>query len=549
MSAHDSPTPVESSSPPTRWEKFRMVVKVVELRLRFVALMTVTGLTFAYWDTLWNHYEKWTRPAGPAVATAGADSEHYCPMHPTVVQTEAGSCPICGMPLSKRKKGEETTLPEGVLSRLILAPDRVAQAGVRTVAASYAPLTEVVTTVGTVDVDERRLRRIASKTKGLARVEKLHVDFTGTRVEAGRPLAEVYSPELYQASQEMLIHHRNAQAAGSNANRLMGDPRELVRLAGERLKLWGITQEQIDRMLTEGKADHRVAILSPIDGVVIRKGVVEGDYVSEGQAMFEVADLTRVWVKAQVYESRLALVREGQAVHATVEAYPGEVFSGRVAFVDPVLDPRTRTAAVRYDLDNDDLRLRPGMFVSVVLETPVADTPAFRGRLATAPQARARKANLTVEEQEKCLVTNAKLGSMGDPLPVEVDGRNLWICCAGCEDKLKGAPARYLARLSPAPRDAVLTIPESAVVDAGSRKIVYVESEPGVFEGREVVLGAPSGGRYPVLDGLSPGDPVAAAGAFLIDAETRLNPKAAGKPKPRPVEHAAAVDDADVHQR
>lgn len=528
MSAHGEP----AAAPPLGcWQKFRMVMKVVELRLRFVALMAATGLGFAYWDTLWNHYEKWNRPAGPAHAEASG-FEHYCPMHPTVVQPSAGSCPICGMPLSKRKKGEETPLPAGVLSRVALSPDRVAQAGVRTVAASYAPLTETVTTVGTVEIDERRLRRIASKTKGMARVEKLHVDYTGTKVEAGRPLAEVYSPELYQATQEMLLHHRSAQARPAGASRALGDPQELVRLAAERLKLWGITQGQVDEILKAGAAETRLPILSPIDGVVIRKGVVEGDYVAEGQALFEVADLTSVWVKARIYENQFALVREGQAVRATVEAYPGEVFEGRVAFVEPVLDPRTRTAVVRYDLANAGLRLRPGMFAAVTLESPVADAPAFRDRLASRPDAgRLRKATLTAAEQEKCLVTNAKLGSMGDPLPIEVDGRKLWICCAGCEAKLKGTPAKYLARLEPAPRDAVLTIPESAVVDSGARKVVYVEAEPGVFEGREVVLGPPSSGRYPVLEGLAPGEVVAAAGAFLIDAESRLNPTAAGKPR------------------
>ena len=536
MSAPVPPAPAE---PIGRWRKFRMLLKVVELRLRFVAVMAATGMTFAYWDTLWNHYEKWTRPPGHAHAAA-PDSEYYCPMHPTVIQPTAGSCPICGMPLSKRKAGEETPLPAGVLSRVVLAPGRIAQAGVRTVAASYAPLTETVTTVGTVEIDERRLRRISSKTRGMARVEKLHVDFTGTKVEAGRPLAEVYSPDLYQAVQEMLLHQRSAQNPGG-ANRVLGDPRDLVRASADRLKLWGLTQGQVDEILREGKADFRLPILSPIGGVVVRKGVVEGDYVAEGQAMFEVADLARVWVKAQVYEKQFALVREGQAVHATVEAYPGEVFSGRVAFVDPVLNPQTRTAVVRYDLENADLRLRPGMFASVTLETPVADAPAFRARLAARPDAgRPRKAVLTVEEQEKCLVTDARLGSMGRPLPVEVDGRKLWICCAGCEAKLKGTPAKYLARLDPPPKDAVLAVPESSVVDTGERKIVYVEAEPGVFEGREVVLGPLSGGLYPVLEGLAPGESVAAAGAFLIDAETRLNPRAAGKPR-RP-ERAAAVE-------
>ena len=164
-----------------------MVVKVVELRLRFIALMAATGLVFGYWDTIWNHYEKWTRPPGAAHAAA-SDVEYYCPMHPTVIQPEPGSCPICGMPLSKRKVGEKETLPAGVVSRLALGPMRVVQAGIQTSEVAYAPLSEAITTVGSVTYDERRLARISSKTKGMSRIEKLFVNFTGDTVKAGEPL-------------------------------------------------------------------------------------------------------------------------------------------------------------------------------------------------------------------------------------------------------------------------------------------------------------------------------------------------------------------------
>ncbi len=518
-------------APLTRWQKFRMVVKVVELRLRFIVLLAATGLVFAYWDTIWNYYDKWTRPPGDSVATA-PDTEFYCPMHPTVVRGEPGSCPICGMPLSKRKVGEKETLPEGVTARVQLAPFRIAQAGIRTAEVAYTPLAETVTTVGYVSFDERRLARIASKVKGMSRVETLRVNFTGTPVEAGEPLAELYSPELYQAIQELLLAQRSARerpriqtTVGRSA---LGDPNELVRLSREKLRLWGITPEQVDAILRAGQADFKLPILAPIGGIVVKKNVVEGQYVAEGEAMFEVADLDRVWIRAQVYEDQLALVRVGQEVEATVDAFPGETFVGTVAFIDPVLDPATRTVDVRYDLSNPGLRLRPGMFATVTLKTPVADTPTFRTKLAAARPAGdlSGRESLTVEEQETCLVTDAKLGSMGDPVPIEVGGKRLWMCCAGCEEKLTARPATYLAKLAPPPRDGVLSVPESAVIDTGSRTVVYVEAEPGVFEGREVVLGPPSAGRYPVLEGLHAGEQVAAAGAFLIDAETRLNPAA-----------------------
>lgn len=547
----------EAGAQLTRWQKFRLLVKVVELRLRFVALMTITGLVFAYWDTLWNHYEKYTRPEGERhIAEAGADVEHFCPMHPTVVQREPGSCPICGMPLSRRRKGETAPLPAGITARLALSSDRIAQAGIETVEARYLPLSETVTTVGQVAFDERRLRRISVKTRGEARVDKLFVNFNGTPVKAGQPLAELYSPELYQAVQELLLAQkslRDGAAAQSSLGRsLLGDGTELVRLSREKLSLWGITPEQIDAMLAGGKIDARIPILSPISGVVVRKNVVEGQYVPYGEAMFEVADLSHVWIWAQVYEDQVGMVREGQQVEATVTAYPGEVFKGTVAFSDPALNPSTRTLGVRYDLENPDGRLRPGMFATVRLRTPIAELPAFRDRLTKRGGGRNRRgAVLTAAEQQICPVTTLKLGAMGDPVAVELEGKKVWTCCSACEPKLKAQPAKYLVRLEPAPSDTVLVVPESAVVDTGTRKIVFVEAEPGVFEGREVVLGPRSGSVYPVLEGVSPGEKVATAGSFLIDAETRLkgssgaSSKPIGKPKVGPM---AARPDSDGHR-
>ena len=527
--------PLAVPEPPlSRWKKFRMVVKVVELRLRFIALMAGTGLIFGYWDTIWNHYEKWTRPPGEAHAAA-SDVEYYCPMHPTVIQPGPGSCPICGMPLSKRKVGEKEALPAGVVSRLALGPMRVVQAGIQTSEVAYAPLSESITTVGSITYDERRLARISSKTKGMSRIEKLYVNFTGDAVKAGEPLAELYSPELYQAIRELLLAQRSAkerpQAQSAFGRSLLGGEGEMVALAREKLSRWGITAKQVDEILASGKAEYNVPILSPVGGVVTRKNVYEGQYVAEGEVMFEVADLSHVWVQAQVYEDQFSALKLGQAVEARVEAYPGETFRGKIAFIAPALSPTTRTVDVRYDLNNADYRLRPGMFATVTLNTPVAETPAFRSRLAASKPkgAHAKHASLTAEEQKICPVTTLKLGAMGDPVSADVDGGKVWTCCEACPPKLKAEPAKYLARLAPAPKDEVLTVPESAVIDTGTRKLVYVETDPGVFEGREVVLGPIAGEVYPVLDGLTPGEKVATAGSFLIDAENRLNPKAAAQ--------------------
>ena len=554
MPSNGQPGPADPASPElaladgpplTRWRKFRLVVKVVELRLRFVALMAITGLGFAYWDTIANRYDKWMRPAAEGRATAPG-VEHYCPMHPNVVQDGPGSCPICGMPLARRKKGEKAILPEGVTARVQLNQARITQAGIRTAEVGYAPLSQALTTVGYVGFDERRLASIASKVPGRSRVETLYADYTGKVVKAGEPLAELYNPELAQAVQELLLARRSERASSppqsAAARALLGDRVDMVRLSSEKLKRWGITREQVDAILLEGKADFKVPILSPIGGTLVKKNVKAGDEVAEGYPMFEVADLAHVWVQAQVFEHQMGLVREGQAAEATVEAFPGETFPGKLAFIQPTLDPATRTVEVRFDLENAGNRLRPGMFASVTLKTPMAETPAFRSRIAARrPGGHAgHLASLTVEEQENCPVTSLKLGAMGDPVSAEVEGRKVWTCCGACPPKLKAQPAKYLARLAPPPRDEVLSVPESAVIDTGTRKVVYVEAEPGVFEGRVVVLGQRIGDRFPVLEGLALGEKVAAAGTFLIDAESRINPGTATAPADAPARPAVA---------
>ena len=546
--------PADPATPRSRRQKVRLVVKVVELRLRFVALMALTGLGFAYWDTLANRYDKWMRPKAERVATASS-VEHYCPMHPNVVQVEPGSCPICGMPLARRKSGEKSMLPEGVTARVALDPTRIIQAGIRTADVGYAPLAQTLTTVGSVAFDERRLANIASKVPGRSRVETLHADYTGKVVKAGEPLAELYNPELAQAVEELLLARRSERGSSPSqsvaARALLGDRVDMVHLSSEKLKRWGITQGQIDAILREGKADFKVPILSPIGGTLVRKNVVEGQEVGEGFSMFEVADLTHVWVVAQVFEHHIGLVREGQAAEATVEAFPGLAFPGVLAFIQPTLDPSTRTVEVRFDLDNRDNRLRPGMFASVTLKTPMAETPAFRFRIAARrPEGPAgHRVSLTVEEQKNCPVTSLKLGAMGDPVATDVEGRKVWTCCGACLPKIKAQPAKYLARLAVAPSDQVLSVPESSVIDTGHRKVVYVEAEPGVFEGRAVVLGPRIGDRFPVLDGLSPGEKVASAGAFLIDAESRINPgSTGGLPAPEAPARSALAPSETAHR-
>ncbi|MGC1272235.1 MAG: efflux RND transporter periplasmic adaptor subunit [Planctomycetaceae bacterium] len=542
--------PQVNASPPAkpgRWRKLSFALKAIEVRLRFVGILVVIGLVFGYWDTLRNHWDKWTRP-GAAPVALDSGTEFYCPMDPQVVRDSLepdGSipnCPICGMPLSKRKKGEAPELPAGVLSRVDLSPERVSMAGVATAAVSYEPLVREVRTVGYVTYDEAKLSEVVTRVGGY--VEKLFVDETFQLVAEGDPLAEVYSPELYQAAQELVLIRGRRQLEN------------LVGSAREKLRLLGVSDQEIDEIWKTGNTDARLVIRSPQSGHVIRKSVVEGSRIETGQSLFELAELSTVWIEADVYEGDLALLREGQKVEASVEAYPGRVFTGTVALVHPHLERATRTNRVRFELENPGHILRPGMYATVRLTTPLAETEPFRSEIAgrQAPPPGADPAAL-IAWQEDCPVTGLKLGSMGKPLPVSVAGETVYICCKGCEDKLKKSPAEYLAKLAPPPEGAVLTVPQTAVIDTGERQIVYVERDPGVFEGVEVELGPRAGDRYPVLSGLSPGDQVASAGSFLIDAETRLNPSASsayfgatGGPQSGTVGSSARRSDAEEEE-
>ncbi len=501
-----------------RWQRAKFVFRAIEVRLRFIALFVVIGLLMLYWRTIENYWDRWTRPSSQAAA-AELGTEYYCPMHPSVIRPglepngSVPSCPICGMPLSKRNKGEVPTLPEGVTARVQLTPERVKLAGIETVAASYMPLAKEVRTVGYVAYDERRLSDIVTRVSGY--LEKLFVDNTFVMVTEGEPLAEIYSPELYSSVQELLL----AEKYGS---------KDLVVSSRQRLKLLGISDTEIDNVLASSEDRPRLLIRSPQSGQVVKKNVVEGASVEAGTTLFKIADLTEVWIEADVFERDLSFLREGQSVEATIEAIPGRKFAGEISLIYPELNPETRTNRVRIAVENSDLLLRPGMYATVLVKTAMSETEPFRAQLASRQMLRTNSSDAErIAQQKVCPVTGAKLGSMGKPVKFELANQTVFLCCDSCAKTLRESPEKYLERLSTPPEGTVLSIPENAVIDTGRSKVVYVERELGLFEGVEVELGPRAGGYYPVLAGLSSSDRVAAAGSFLLDAETRLNPAAA----------------------
>lgn len=498
------PGPAAGGAIPPGMSRGKFIMEVVLVRIRFLGLFVVIGLIAGQWDLINAYWERWTRPEAKQAAEA-ASHEYFCPMHPSIVRDEPGTCPICGMPLSRRAKGAKEDLPAGILARVQLSPWRIAQAGVRTVEVAGEPLVREVSTVGFVEVDERREKRLAARVAG--RVDEVLVDFTGKVVAEGDPLVRIYSPELIEAGEALLSSSRALQAvkaSGADAEDVERAGRVLAS-ARDRLLLWGLAPEQVDAVLASGRAESHVTVRSPLAGTVLEKRIVQGQYVMEGADLYRVADLSAVWIRARVFAGDLDLVAEGREVVATVEGFPGETFPGKVAFVDPVLDPATRTVGVRMDLANPAGRLRPGMYATATVRVPVADLEPFRSRAPEAPAAAAGP-----RTEWWC------------PMHPEVTADHDGETCAKCGGmKLVPREVKGVAA------GTVLAIPELAVVDTGVRKAVYRESSPGVFDAVEVVLGPRAGGHYPVISGLAAGDRVVAAGAFLVDAETRLNPAAA----------------------
>jgi RND family efflux transporter MFP subunit len=446
------------------YRALRLAVLVPLARLRFLFVLGAIGVLIVRWDDLVARYEKYTRPAATEDAHAH-DHEYFCPMHPTVVRdTNKEKCPICFMPLSKRKKGEAgggEALPAGTVARVQLTPYRITLAGVRTAPVEYHALTREIATVGTIEFDERKLKAVSARVKG--RLDTLRVNQTGQMVHAGDPLAELYSPDLVVTVQNLLDSRESRNTVGE-------------KLARDRLRLWGIDDAQVEEIVKAGKPVTHLTIRSPIDGHVLKKYVREGQYVEEGGPLFDVADLSTVWVQAQLYEDDIAFLPAGghdpktgtpdfdlKATAAT-RAFPGKPFTGTLSFLFPHVDAETRTLTVRFDVPNKDHELRPGMTATVTLKLD-------HGLLAKTP-----------------------------------------------------AGARLQAR-----DGKLLAVPETSVIDTGARKLVYRQTLPDTFDGVAVELGAKlaahdGGVYYPVLSGLAEGDRVVTAGSFLIDAETRLNP-------------------------
>ncbi|HEV7241554.1 MAG TPA: efflux RND transporter periplasmic adaptor subunit [Thermoanaerobaculia bacterium] len=364
---------------------------------------------------------------------------YTCPMHPSIVSDKPGSCPICGMTLVKQTAAAAPTNTD--IAAVSLSPEQRVTANVKTVRVALDTHTGEIVTTGRVTFDERRVAQVTSYTAG--RVERLFVNFTGDSVRRGETVATIYSPELFATQQEYLLALENRERmrrAGFTGARSASE--DLVESTRRRLNLFGMTAAQIAQLEKSHKPIFATNIISTVSGVVTQKLAVQQQYVAMGQPLLEVADLSNVWVEADVYEQQLPSVKLGDRVEISVTAIPGRTFVGKVAFIVPVLAGATRTAKVRVDLANPGLQLKPDMYV------------------------------------------NARI--LGAPAPPHI------------------------------------MVPASAVVDRGQKQFVWVETQPGSYEPREVMTGGRHGESIVIVSGLSAGDNVVVEGGFLLDSEAQL---------------------------
>jgi Cu(I)/Ag(I) efflux system membrane fusion protein len=330
----------------------------------------------------------------PRLLHPAAEAEHagegasatvyHCPMHPSIVQDHPGTCPICGMnlvevaassaqaPASHASHGAATPgapgaggLSVGGLAPVEIDPARQQLIGLKTADVTHGPIGGAWRTVGRVAIDETRVRHINLKVPGF--VEQIYVDFVGKRVKKGDPLFSIYSPELLSAQGEYLLALRTQRALSQAGGDPQRDGDALVQAARRKLALWDVPESTIARIAQSGEPERTLTFHSPLAGVVTKKDVVEGMKLDAGAMPYEIVDLSSVWVLADIYESELRFVHEGMGATLRLNAFPNREFKGQVMFIDPLLDPATRTVKVRLTFENRTGELRPEMFGEVVL--------------------------------------------------------------------------------------------------------------------------------------------------------------------------------------
>ncbi|HEV8374895.1 MAG TPA: efflux RND transporter periplasmic adaptor subunit [Candidatus Polarisedimenticolia bacterium] len=351
--------------------------------------------------------------SGAPEAPKRAETLYQCPMHPAMQSDKPGDCPICGMRMVPIEKGEVKSRPKKIIYRSTMNPNEVSDKpgkdsmgmemerveldetpresptvagraainipfrkqqliGVRTTAVKRAPFVRTIKTVGRVASDETRLHHVHSKIEGW--VEKLSVNATGERVRKGQPLLSLYSPELLAAQEEYLLARKSRKDLGDGAPQEAAKRvDDLVESSRRRLLLVDFTSDQIEQLEKSGQSSRTVTLFAPVSGYVLQRNVTQGERIDSSATLLDIADLSRVWVLASVFEYEVPFVEVGQSALMTLDYLPGKSFQGKVTLLYPVLDSASRTVQVRLEFANPGLELKPDMYAQVELRSDLGE--------------------------------------------------------------------------------------------------------------------------------------------------------------------------------
>jgi membrane fusion protein, copper/silver efflux system len=446
-------------------------VQLISLPLLAIALMGIVFLLIGYGQRV-----GWiSKPESLELvknATINSGVRYICPMMCVEPTLEPGRCPVCEMELVPAETGPVYLDPA---TRRIL--------NIQTVKVTPGVPTREIRTVGELTYDEAKLRTISAYFD--SRIEKLYANYTGVEVTQGETLAVVYSPQLQVAQRELLLAKNSRSREVAANDRLYAQSRQ-------RLIEWGVSSQQIEALEQSGDVNSRLELVAPMSGTVIEKLAVEGQYITQGEPIYRLANLSQVWLMLKLFPEEATLLKIGQRVEAEVDSLPGQIFEGRVEFIVPSIDPSSRTVDVRVVMPNPRGLLRVGDFA---------------------------RANCTVTMESRS-VADSKMASMA------TDDR------------------------SATDSNSPLVVPRDSVLIVGRNSVVYVETEPGRFEMRTVTIHSISHQQVFISDGLKEGELVARRGNFLIDSQMQLagNPSlidpSRAVPKPMESETTLGIDEA-----
>jgi Cu(I)/Ag(I) efflux system membrane fusion protein len=378
-----------------------------------------------------------------------------CSMHPQIKLPEAGQCPICFMDLIPLVSGEEETTG----NRITMSENARKLAEIQTTRVIRKKVEKEILLSGKIDYDETNVYHISAWTGG--RLDKLYADYTGLEVKKGDPLVEIYSPELFSVQQELIQIKQQYDIYKGQNNKLAKSSKITLEATREKLRLLGLKDNQIKQLENNSIPQKNITIPSPSSGVIIKKSFDEGMYVKTGMAIYEVADLSQLWVMLYAYEKDLPFIQLGQKVEMKIKALPDESIIGRVDFISPIINEQTRSCKIRINIDNRQGKLKPGMFVQAKI--------------------------------------HAKIDSNGKIVNPNKKHKNYPIVIPASAPLITGKRAVVFVRLT--------------------------DKDEPTYETREIILGPAAGGYYIVLKGLKEGEYVVTSGNFKIDSAMQLEDK------------------------